>query len=870
MTSVLAPPPAPSPSASPSPAAAPSSAAALDEVPASVPCAHCGLPAPAGGDGPAFCCSGCRGAYALIHEWDLGDYYALRDRLGGRATRPDRDSKANGDRFAELDEPAVHGANARDLADGTRAVRLAVDGLHCGACAWLIERTVPLVGGWLDARVDLPRRRCEVTFDPTRTTLSRIARSLAAFGYRLRPLPESTDDDGAGGDGLTDDPDRPARLRRIAAAGFCFANAMWLAVALYAGRDGSLEPEHGWYLAAFGAALAVAAVLGPGRVFLRSAWASVRTRTPHIDLPIAVGLAAGAGAGAIELLTTPFGTATPEVWFDSVCGLVFFLLLGRELQARGQGRAAAAVRALAALRPPLARRVGADGAVRSVRAGDLVAGDVVEVRPGEVAPADGVLIEGTTELDRSLLTGEADPVPVALGDPIAAGVRNLTRTIRMRCEATGGATRVAGLSRLVGETLSTRTPLVRQVDRIGAWFVLAVLLTAAVTGAAVRLGTGSTPEAARRAIAVLVVACPCAVSLATPLAIAVAVGRAANRGILVRRGDLFERLGGAGVGAQEAGVVWFDKTGTLTEGRPVLAEWIGDESVLSLAAAVEADSGHPVARALCEAAEARGLRLPSVSDVEHGPRGVRGTADGTTVRVGSAEFLRSEGVVVPATLADAAAKLAAAGRSPGFASIGARAVAAFGVGDRLRPGAANAVAALRARGWRVGVLSGDDPAAVRTVAGAAGIDPADARGGLSPEEKLAIVRETSSQNGSPTAFVGDGVNDAAALAAADVGIATGGAAEASLQAAGAFCPGGPADVPALLEASRATVRAVRRLLLVSLGYNLLATAGAAAGVVGPLGAAALMPLSSLLVTGLAFASRTFPAEPTSFPRDTRA
>ncbi|MEM9702990.1 MAG: heavy metal translocating P-type ATPase metal-binding domain-containing protein, partial [Planctomycetota bacterium] len=257
----------------------------------SVPCVHCGQPAPSSGPGPAFCCSGCRGAYALIHEWELEDYYALRDQFGGRGTRPDRGAGSASDRFAELDEPAVHGTNLRDLADGSRTIALAVDGLHCGACAWLIERSVPLVGGWIEARVDLPRRRCEIVFDPCRTTPARIARATAAFGYELRPLPESVED------GVTDDPDRPIRLRRIAAAGFCFANAMWLAVAIYAGRDGSLAPTHGWYLAAFGTALAAVSVLGPGRVFLRSAWASVRTRTPHIDLPIAAGLVAGAGAG---------------------------------------------------------------------------------------------------------------------------------------------------------------------------------------------------------------------------------------------------------------------------------------------------------------------------------------------------------------------------------------------------------------------------------------------------------------------------------------------------------------------------------------------------------------------------------------------
>ena len=650
---------------------------AVSARPETVPCDHCGLPSPPADNGPSFCCDGCRGAYALIHEWDLEDYYALRDQLGGRASKPRTEHEA----IDLLDNVEVVGAHRRDLGDGNIAVELAVEGVHCGACAWLIERTVPLVSGWESARVNLTKRSVEVVYKPERTKLSSIARTLTTFGYRLRPLPDGNQQR---------DPERPARLRNIAIAGFCFANAMWIAIALYAGADGL----HGRYLTAFGTLLAVIAVFGPGQTFLRSAWASFRTRTPHIDLPVSVGLLAGLGGSIAHLIT-----GQGESYLDSICGLVFFLLLGRELQAVGQHRANAAVQALASLRPPLANRVLNTGETTVVRASDVVPGDVVEVRAGETIPVDGIIREGRSLLDQSILTGESVPVEVGPESHVAAGVTNLERVVRVQAIATGNQTRVAAISRLVEQSLSNRTPLVQLADRIGAYFVIAILLLAVIVfGVGMSASTAFT--AGQRAVALLVVACPCALALATPLAIGVAVGRAAKRGILIRRGDVFERL-------QHIGTVWFDKTGTLTLGSPKLIEWHGDNHTLALAAAVEFDSHHPIARCLIAAANDRDLHVAVPTDVAHARCGVHGQVNGSHVIVGTQRFLAENGIELGAAQQIQASRFADEGLAPGFVAVNGAIAAVFAIGDEVRHEAASVIRRLRDDGWDVGILSGD-------------------------------------------------------------------------------------------------------------------------------------------------------------------
>ncbi|MCA9183325.1 MAG: heavy metal translocating P-type ATPase metal-binding domain-containing protein, partial [Planctomycetales bacterium] len=456
---------------------------------------------------PTFCCNGCRGAYELIHGWGLEDYYALRDTLspgGGLAV-------VGAGRYQELDDPSLMGRSAPQPAnDGLLTCRLAVAGLHCGACAWLIERSARLVPGWNSARVRLNDHTMDVIFDPRQTKLSRIATTLDTLGYRVAPLADSERADRATAENRR-------LLVQIAIAGFCAANAMWVAVALYAGQFSGIAAEHATALRWAGVTLGVAAVVTAGRTFFQGAWASLRTRTPHMDLPVALGLGVGVVAGIVGAIR-----GTGDVYFDSIAVLVFLLLVGRWVQFRQQRRAAESVGLLMRLAPRTATRIEEDGSRRVVPTDVLRKDDVLYVQAGEGVPADGIIIRGQSLLDRSLMTGESRPVPIDVGDPVEAGTANLQSPIDIRVTAIGMDSRVGRLMQLVEEAASTRPPLVQLADRIGGWFVVIVIGLSVIT-LAVWWRTGPS-IAAEHAVALLIVACPCALALATPLALAVALG----------------------------------------------------------------------------------------------------------------------------------------------------------------------------------------------------------------------------------------------------------------------------------------------------------------------------------------------------------
>jgi Cu2+-exporting ATPase len=818
---------------------------------ATVVCAHCGLPSPPPphpGE-PAFCCSGCLGAYQLIRNWGLEDYYALRDRLSAGTAATDVAVATVETTWEDFDDPDLLGESIpRDVGAGLVASACSIRGLHCGACAWLIERSAPLVPGWHSARVRMNDHSVELVYDPRQTRLSEIAKWLSRLGYRIGPLV-------ADARAKVDREENRRLLTRIAIAAFCATNAMWIAVALYAGHFSGIAVGHANLLRVFGSLLGVLAVFGPGGLFLRGAWASLRTRTPHMDLPLALALVVGAVAGLLGAIT-----GKGEVFFDSITMLVFLLLVGRWVQFRQQRRAAQSVHLLMRISPRTAQRVEPDGSLRKIPADELVAGDRIRVGAGQSVAADGVVIAGRSSLDRSLLTGESLPVEIGPGDPIEAGTANLQSPIEVRVETSGSATRIGRLMRLVEDAAETKAPVVQLADRIGGWFVVTVICLATIT-AAIWWSRGSS-QAITHAVALLIVACPCALALATPLALAVGIGRAARRRILIRGADVIERLA-------TPGTVWFDKTGTLTDGQLRVVDWPDDARSLQLIAILERSSSHPVARAIVESAIARGLiersaeQLPAIepdpNSVDQRPGGgIVGVIQGTRVAVGNVGYLRSLGLVATPAVQREADRLAATGVSPVLYSIGAGPVGVCGVADGLRPDALAVVESLRRLGWRVGILSGDHQSCVARVADRLGI-PADmALGELSPEAKLQKIRETSGS----VVMVGDGVNDAAALAAAGVGVAIRGGAETSLDAAPVFLADGSLSrLPELMLATRRTVRLIRRTFAVSLGYNSIAILLAMAGRVSPLTAAMIMPASSLTVLAMILATATFSEEP---------
>lgn len=810
-------------------------------------CAHCSLPVPAGlvrvGAAEQFCCHGCETARAVIVGCGLDKYYALRDAAGD--TTP---ASGTSRLYEEFDDPAFESLYVRTPSAGVRRADLFLSGVHCSACVWLVERLPRLVPGVSEARLDLRRAIVSVTWDPSVVRLSRVARVLDSIGYAPHPARDAV------GRASRRAEDR-RQLIRLAVAGACAGNVMILALALYAGIFDWMDPAHAQLFRWVSMPLTLVALVWPGAVFFRSAWAAVRTRTPHLDVPIAIALAAG---GVWSVVSTLRGHG--EIYFDTVSVLVFALLVGRFLQSRQQRYAADAVELLFSLTPSSARRVEGDGAARVVSIESIRPGDVLEVAPGETAPADGVVVAGESSLDESLLTGESLPVRACPGREVAAGAVNLSGPLRVEVRATGEATRIARLMRLVSEASSRRAPIQRFADRASAWFVVGMLGAALATLAAWLFIDPA--HALEHAVALLVVTCPCAVGLATPLTMSIALGRAARAGMLIKGGDAIQRLSdAAGAGA----TILLDKTGTLTGGRLAVVEWTGDAWLKPLVAAAEARCAHPIAAALARdlvalpagVSASEAPDAPMVEELRHTTGGgIEAVVDGRRLIVGSPAFVASLAGPAPRDLAAAAERAAGLGLTPVVIAADGRTVALAALGDAPRPDSPDAVRRLREAGFRPRILSGDHPSVVASVAASLGIEPEWARGGASPEEKLHAVERAGEEG--RVLMVGDGVNDAAALAAADVGIAVHGGAEASLAAADVYLSRpGLSGVLDLIDGSTRTLRVIRMTLWASLGYNVVAGALAAAGLITPILAAIVMPISSLTAVAIALRSRTF-------------
>lgn len=820
----------------------PVASAAVEARLTRVECAHCGLPAPRPSDpaAPSFCCRGCQGAYELIRGWGLEEYYDLRDSPGEGQV-----DESRLDAYGDLDDPMLLGRSAPFPIDGVGSEklfrsRLAISGLHCVACVWLIERASERVTGWHSSTVNMHARSVDVVFDPAAVRLSEIATVLHRVGYQVAPLREEAETGGPS--------DSQRMLVDIAVAGFCAANAMWVAIALYAGEFTGIASGHAQILRVAGVVLGSLAVVFPGRVFFRSAWASWTTRTPHMDLPVAIGLTAGLTASIFGLFDR-----SQDVYFDSIACLVFFLLVGRWIQMRQQRRAGEAVADLIRMSPTVASRVQEDGEIQRVPVGTLTVGDRVRVAPGESIPVDGIVTEGRSAVDRSLLTGESRPVEVTEGSEIEAGTDNLQSVLILRTIAAASDTRFAQLTRAVAEAAQSRTPVVQLANRVGGWFVIVVLVLAVVT--ALIWMTVDPSRVVSNVVSLLIVACPCALALATPLAIAVAIGRLARRRVLIRDGDCLERI-------TRPGTLFFDKTGTLTEGTMLVTQWHGDSESLRLAATVEAGVHHPIARAIGAHAKRKGLSLGDADDVQQVVgQGVSGVVDRKRVEIGSLRIAKRRGIEIAAVWDERAAALVADGASPMVVLCDDQIVSLFGVTDPIRIASGDVVRHFAMAGWRIGILSGDDQTTVDHVASSLGLAGELAKGELLPDEKLAAI-ELAAVDG-PVVMVGDGVNDAAALAAADVGIALHGGAAASLNAAPVMIADGKIEKIVLLaDAAERTRHSIQRNFVVSIGYNAFAVVLAMTGTITPLLAAVLMPISSVSVLALTLSHRTFD-EPTT-------
>ncbi len=792
-------------------------------------CAHCLLPVPRSMHDPTrddqFCCAGCHAVWQILHDHGLTGYYHLPERREIAVT-------STGRRYEEYDHDTFTDLYVRVLPDGSHEVDLYLEGIHCSACVWLVERIPRTLAGVLRAEVNLTRSRATVAWDPAAATLSTIARWLDTLGYPPHPFR------GIRAETIRRREDREM-IVRIGVAGALAANVMLLALALYSGWFGNMDPVFTRYFRWVSLLVTTPALLWPGRVFFRGALAALRARALHMDVPIALALAAGFGRGLWNTVAD-----SGPVYFDGVAPLIFLLLVGRFLQQRAQRAAADSAELLHAVAPSTARTVDGED-VREIPAEALLPGMTIVVYPGETVAADGIVSAGTSALNMALLSGESRPVPVGPGDPAWAGTVNLSAPLRLRVEQAGEASRVGRMLREVAESAARRAPVVDLTHRLAGAFVAAVLLLAVVTAG---LWWSTSPTMAiDHAIALLIVTCPCALALATPLAVSVAIGRAARAGILIKGGDALEILGRGAAG----GTLFLDKTGTLTVGSPRLLAWSGPDAVRPWVLALEGEAAHPVAAGFREAWS--GLPVPSADTVEHVlGGGVAGRVEGHDVMVGSPSWIGRRLDVTPRLAGGDSAHL-----TPVLVAVDGVIVGEARFGDAVRPEAGSVVSRLREEGWAVHLLTGDNRDVAHAVGASLGFADDVIHAEQTPEAKA--ERVAVSQAG-PTVMVGDGVNDAAALARATVGIAVHGGAEASMAVADVYLstPGVGSLVP-LMAGARRTLATIKRNVVFSLLYNVAGAGLAMAGLLHPLVAAILMPHSSLTVIVHSWRSRSFEA-----------
>jgi Cu+-exporting ATPase len=741
---------------------------------------------------------------------------------------------------------------------------LPVEGMTCASCVNRVERFLSRADGVATASVNLANERATVRYDAARIDRAGLVAAIEAAGYEVgREAPAAAvpgDEDAAL---AADERGRAAERRELlwsalAATGIGLA---MMAVMLWPGGvPWPMDRVNVWMLAP---ATFVEFVLG--RRFLVRAARGLRHGDLTMDTLVAMGTLAAYGYSLVVTLLPELvmeAGLSGETYYDSAAVIIGLVLLGRWLEARAKGQAAGAVKALLKLRPATAR-VLRDGREQDLPVEQVLVGDLVRVRPGDRVPVDGVIVEGASALDESMLTGESVPVERGAGDRVTGATMNASGSFVMRAERVGRDTTLAQIVRLVEQAQGSKAPIQRVADAVTGWFVPAVVAIATLTFAGWML-VGPEPRlpfALSAAIAVLIIACPCAMGLATPTAIMVGTGKGAEAGILVRDGAALES-------AERIGTVVLDKTGTVTRGAPSLrsvqpAGGLSEAELLSVAAAAERGSEHPLAEAVVRGAEERGLLVGSAQRFEAIPGGgVRASVDGREVRIGTEPFLAAEGVDV-APLAAVAAAEAAEGRTPVLVAVEGRPAGVLSLADPVKPESAEAVRRLRAAGVDVWMITGDRAAVAAAIGAEVGIGADRILAEVRPEAKAARVADLRARG--RVAMVGDGINDAPALAGADLGIAIGTGADVAVQASDVTLVGDDLRaVPAAIRLSRATMRTIRQNLGWAFGYNVLLIP-VAAGLLYPLTgwllspalAAGAMALSSVSVVTNSLRLRRF-------------
>ncbi len=722
-----------------------------------------------------------------------------------------------------------------------RTHTLAIEGMTCASCVARIERALRKVPGVQEATVNLATERAVVHASDGATEADLIAAVVSA-GYGARSMQAAAADD--------------AEAPRLSREAVHLIVAAVLSLPLVLPMAGLLFGEH-WMLPGWlQLALATPVQFWLGARFYRAAWRAVKAGTGNMDLLVALGTSAGYGLSVYHLVRGTGHHGEQPLYFEASAVIITLILMGKWLEGRAKRQTTEAIRALQALRPSMAR-VRRNGTELEVTIAEVVVGDEVVVRPGERFPVDGLVSDGRTHADESLITGESLPVAKAEGDRITGGAVNGEGRVLVRTTAVGGESVLARIIRMVEDAQARKAPIQQVVDRVSAVFVPIVIGIAVLTLMGWGLTNGDWNQALLNAVAVLVIACPCALGLATPTAIMAGTGVAARQGILIKDAEALEI-------AHKVSIVAFDKTGTLTEGRPVLAEYHAadgnDGQLLAWAAALQYGSEHPLARAVLLAHDER---MPMrASDVQAVPgRGLRGTVQGRRLLLGSSRMMIDAKADL-SLLRARAEILSESGHTVSWLAqetdAGAELVGLLSFRDQPRAGAAGAVARLHAMGLRTVMISGDNSGAANAVARTLGID--DVRANVLPEQKAEAVRAFHGQG--RVAMVGDGINDAPALAAADVGLAMGSGTDVAMHAAGITLMRPDLSlVAAAFDISRRTTRKIHQNLFWAFGYNVVGIPLAAFGLLDPVIAGAAMAFSSVSVVSNTLLLRRWSPDP---------
>lgn len=794
-------------------------------APERLACFHCGLPVPAGtdyttiidGNAQPMCCPGCQAVAQTIVDGGLDNFYRHRDN-----TAPSLDTRTadavHTDELAMYDSSAVQAGFVRKLGTDKAEATLVIEGITCAACIWLLEHHLSNQAGVEQFSVNLSNHRAHLIWNPDTCKLSTLFAEVSRIGYKAHPFHPNKEEQ------LLEQEQKRA-IRRLGIAGVGMMQVMMMAIALYAGALQDMEARFVEFIRWSSLIITTPVVFYAARPFFVAAVRDIRSRHLSMDVPVSIAIG---GAYLASIWATVMTTG--EVYYDSVTMFTFFLLIGRYVEMQARHRTGRAGNALLDLLPTSAT-VLENGQERMLPAAELKPGDIVLVRPGHTLPADGVIIDGTSSVDESALTGEYLPLSKQPGDTVVGGTINVEHPLQVRISEVGVNTRLSAIVGLLDRAHAEKPMTARLADRVARYFVLAVLLTSATVATGWYLV--SPADAFWVTLSVLVVTCPCALSLATPTALTAATGTLRQQGLLITRGHVLE-------GLASATHVIFDKTGTLTEGnlsiqRMQPARELNNLNPYAIAAALEQASEHPIAKAFHAY-----FTHPADNIRVQVNAGVEGEIDGIRYRIGKPAYAAELYTDQPPLQPDDHLQWLLLADSDG-------ALAWFALDDQVRQDARITVNTLKRLGLQVGMLTGDDSSAAVRVAAELGIDTV--RQGVSPDEKLNYINSLQAE-GASVIMVGDGINDIPVLAGARTSIAMGSATDLAKTSADAVLISSELERLALaLLVARKTRTVIRENLAWALLYNLVALPLAALGFIAPYMAAVGMSASSLIVVG---------------------